>query len=326
LENATTSIPDFLGWKFMGRRPARNNPKAMSMQMTGRNALFLFFVGLSILMFYPPMKMLIEFSFDNEMYSHIILVPFVSIYLIYIQRREIFQESGASVFPGSVLIFTGIVFYYVGKGFSTELVQNDFLSVMTFAVVLFWIGSFIFFYGLESSRLALFPLLFLFFMVPVPGFLMERIILLLQIFSAEVSYGIFQLTNVPIFREGFTFHLPGLSVEVAKQCGGIRSSLVLFIVSILAGHLFLVSWKRKLILSLWVLPITIVKNAIRIVTLTLLAVYVDPRILDSTLHRRGGIPFFIVALSLLGIVLWFLRRSEESGGRFKDLNGSNKCS
>jgi exosortase/archaeosortase family protein len=71
------------------------------------------------------------------------------------------------------------------------------------------------------------------------------------------------------------------------------------------GHLFLSSWRRKFVLSLWVLPITIVKNAIRIVTLTLLGVYVDPRILESTLHSRGGIPFFVMALSLLGVVLWF---------------------
>jgi exosortase len=131
---------------------------------------------------------------------------------------------------------------------------------MTFAAVLCCIGGFILFYGLESSRLALFPLLFLFFMVPVPGFLMMKVILLLQICFTEVSYGIFKLTGVLIFREGFRFSLPGVSVEVAKQCGGIRSSLVFYIVSILAGHLFLPSWKRKVILSLWVLPISIVKK------------------------------------------------------------------
>jgi exosortase len=301
----------------MGHRPARNNPMVIARQMTGRNTLFLLFVGLSILAFYAPMKLLVESSLGNELYSHIILIPFVSIYLIYTGRRKIFQGSVASVIPGSILIVAGVVFSLAGRGLGTDFDQNDFLSLMTFAAVLCWIGGFILFYGLESSRLALFPLLFLFFMVPVPGFLMERIILLLQICSTEVSYGIFKLTGVPISREGFTFHLPGLSVEVAKQCGGIRSSLALFIVSILAGHLFLTSWKRKFILSLWVLPITIVKNGIRIVTLSLLGVYVDPRILDSTLHRRGGIPFFIVALSLLGIVLWFLRRSE-SGGAFKE--------
>jgi exosortase len=299
----------------MGHRPEKNHLMVIAKQMTGRNALFLLFVGLSILLFYVPMKLLVESSLGNELYSHIILIPLVSIYLMYTRRREIFQENGTSIIPGSILIVAGVVFYLIGKGFDTDLDANDFLSVMTFAAVLSWIGGFILFYGLESSRLALFPLLFLFFMVPVPGFLMERIILLLQILSTEVSYGFFKLTGVPILREGFTFHLPGLSVEVAKQCGGIRSSLVLFIVSLLMGHLFLSSWKRKFILSLCVLPITIVKNAIRIVTLTLLGVYVDPRILESTLHMRGGIPFFIVALSLLGVVLWFLRRSESRGAQ-----------
>ncbi|MGE5856185.1 MAG: archaeosortase/exosortase family protein, partial [Syntrophaceae bacterium] len=60
-----------------------------------------------------------------------------------------------------------------------------------------------------------------------------------------------------------------------------------------------------------IVPITIVKNAVRIVTLSLLAVYVDPRILSSAAHRRGGIPIFFLALVLLGAVLWFLRRGEK---------------
>ena len=290
--------------------PARNNPMMIIREIMGRSTFFLLFLVLSIMLFYNPLELLVKSSLDNELYSHIILIPMVSLYLIFTRWREIFQNNGTSFIPGSIFIVVGVGLYFVGGEFVMRLDQNDFLSVMTFAAVLCWIGGFILFYGLESYRLALFPLLFLFFMVPVPGFLMERIILLLQIFSTEVSYGIFKLTGVPIFREGFTFHLPGLSVEVAKQCGGIRSSLVLFIVSVLAGHLFLMSRKRKFYLSLWVLPITIVKNAIRIVTLTLLGVYVDPRILDSTLHQRGGIPFFIVALSLLGVVLWFLRRFE----------------
>jgi exosortase len=308
----------------MGHRPTRNNPMVITRQTTGRNGLFLFFMGLSILIFYSPMRLLVESSLENALYSHIVLIPLVSIYLIFTRRREIFEENNISVIPGIILICSGAVLYFVGRRFTTELVQNDFLSVMTFAAVLCWIGGFILFYGLESSRIAIFPLLFLLFMVPVPEFLMDKVIVLLQICSTEVSYGIFKLTGVPIFREGFTFHLPGLSVEVAKQCGGIRSSLVLFIVSILAGHMFLATRKRKFILSLWVLPITVIKNAIRIVTLSLLAVYVDPRILDSTLHRRGGIPFFIVALSLLGIVLWILRRSEEIGGDLGDFIGRKK--
>ena len=278
--------------------------------MTGRNVLFFLFMGLSILLFFAPLKLLVESSFGNELYSHIILIPLVTVYLIFTRRREIFPESSFSIIPGSVLIVAGVVFYLVGRGKDADLDLNDFLSLMAFAAVICWIGGFILFYGLETTRLAFFSLLCLLFMIPVPDSLMERIIVLLQVCSAEVSYWFFKLIGVPIFREGFIFHLPGLSVEVAQQCGGIRSSLVLFIVSLLAGHLFLTSWKRKVLLSLSVLPITIVKNSIRIVTLSLIGAYVDPRILSSTLHRRGGIPFFIVALTIFGAVLWLLRRSE----------------
>ena len=104
-------------------------------------------------------------------------------------------------------------------------------------------------------------------------------------------------------------------MEVAKECSGIRSGLALFITALLASHLFLRSWWKKLILILCFLPITMFKNGIRIVTLTLLGTYVDPRILQSDLHREGGIPFFILALLLLAPVLYFLRKSEGQSGK-----------
>jgi exosortase/archaeosortase family protein len=61
------------------------------------------------------------------------------------------------------------------------------------------------------------------------------------------------------------------------------------------------------------------KNGIRIATLTLLGAYVDPRILQSDLHREGGIPFFIVALLLMAPILYFLRKTE---GARKKVQGS----
>src|SRR4030067_3292767 len=176
----------------MDHKPTRKNPIAIARQMMGRNALFLLFIFLSILLFLAPLKLLVKSSLRNELYSHIILIPLVSIYLIYTLRGTIFQESSFSIIPGSVFIFTGVVFYLVGRGSRAGLDQNHFLSMMTFAAVVSWIGGFLLFYGIEASRIALFPLLFLFFMVPVPSFLMERIILFLQVCSAEVSFWFFK--------------------------------------------------------------------------------------------------------------------------------------
>ena len=282
-----------------------------------RQALFLLFVGGICSLFYAPLRLLIQSTSKSELYSHILLIPPVTMYLVYSRRGEIFNENDRFSPIGVVLALAGIALFFLGNSRGADLSQNDYLSLMTFGVVLAVWGGILLFFGTSAFLTAAFPMLFLLFMIPVPEFLMDRLISLLQYCSAEVSYAIFKLTGVPIYRDGFSFYLPGLAVEVAKQCGGIRSTLALFITSILAGHLFLRTGWGKLFLSVAVFPITIFKNSLRIVFLSLYGAYVDPKILSSVAHRRGGIPFFFAALTLLGVFLWFIRRLErrsESGG------------
>ena len=66
----------------------------------------------------------------------------------------------------------------------------------------------------------------------------------------------------------------------------------------------------KALLALAVIPLTIVKNGIRIVSLTLLAVHVNPSFLTGQLHHEGGIVFFVLALLLLSPLFRLLQRSE----------------
>jgi exosortase len=262
-------------------------------------------------MFYAPLRELWVLSSHDELYSHIFGIPLISAYFLYLKRREIFQNVSYSIRLGIVFLIAGSVLYMVGLSQVVRLTQNDHLSLMTFTAVLMWIGGFILVYGIESVKTNLFPFLFLFFMVPIPGIVVEKAISFLQVGSTEVAYGFFKLTGIPILRDGFIFHLPGLSIEVAEQCSGIRSSIALLITSIMAGQLFLKSVSRKIVLALVIIPITIFKNGLRIVTLSLLGVYVDQSILSSSLHKRGGIPFFFLSLIFLGAILWLLRRSDK---------------
>ena len=150
----------------------------------------------------------------------------------------------------------------------------------------------------------------LLFMFPIPGMILDPIVSMLLRGSAEVSYGLFRIIGVPVYRDGYLFSLSGLTIEIAKQCSGIRSSLSLLLISIITGHLFLKRRWSKSILVLSVIPITIFKNGVRIVSLALLAAYVDIRILESELHRSGGILIFVLALMLLGCVLWLVKKAE----------------
>ncbi|OHE21913.1 MAG: hypothetical protein A2X92_00750, partial [Syntrophus sp. GWC2_56_31] len=205
--------------------------------------------------------------------------------------------------------------YFVGRGVGAGSNQNDLTAIVALAVVVFINGGFIVAYGSPAFKAALFPLLFLTFMIPIPSALMDGIVYFLQVGSTEFTHMLFLATGVPFLREGFVFHLPGMSIEVAKECSGIRSSLALLITAILAGHLFLETGWKKVILAVLIIPVTMFKNGIRILILTLMGTYWDPRWLtSSSLHRDGGILFFILALTLMAPILYFLRKSEERRG------------
>jgi exosortase len=254
-------------------------------------------------------------SFNSPLYSYIPLIPAVSICLMYYRRKEIFANTGWKWLGGLPLLAAGGLFFSAGKHFVGLQEYNNFALVMSGAVV--WlIGSFVLAYGGRAFRKALFPLLFLVFVIPIPTHILNPVVKDLQIGSATASELVFNVLGVPLHREGFSFSIPGITVEVAEQCSGIRSSVCLVITSVVAGYLFLKEGWSKVVLVLSVFPITVFKNALRIVTLSLLAAYVDPGFIGrSWLHTSGGIPFFFVALMLLAPVLWGLRRTEKIRGQ-----------
>jgi exosortase len=277
-----------------------------------RNILFFLLSIGAVWIVYTPLRDLLANAERSEYYSHILLIPLVSGFFFYTGRKEIFSNIKYSYNIGIPLLIIGVLLYTLGWHQGHQLNQNDFTSLMTFSVITFWIGAFILFYGTQAFRMAIFPLLFLVFMIPIPSVLMEKIISVLLAGSTASTHMLFKLTGIPFLKEGSVFHLPGMSIEIAKECSGIRSSLGLFITSILAGNIFLKTGWKKVVLALFVFPITVLKNGIRIVILSSLGTYVDEKfITQSFLHKSGGFLFYIPALVLLGFVLWWLRKSEQ---------------
>jgi exosortase len=274
-----------------------------------RHIVFLFCIAAAFIMAYLPVKVLYS-SDKSEYYSHIALIPLISVYLLYMKRREIFAHVNYFPITGIPVLLLGIALFWAGSLWGKQLDENNYASLIIFSIFIFTNGAFILLYGSEAYRNALFPLLFLIFAVPIPSVLMDRIIYVLQVGSTEFANLLFLASGTPFMRDGFIFHLPNVSIEIAKQCSGIRSGMAIFIVAVLAGNMFLKSYWKMIFLVICAVLIAMLKNSIRILTLTLLGNYVDPRILSSSLHREGGIPFFILALLLLAPILFLLRKSE----------------
>jgi exosortase len=195
-----------------------------------------------------------------------------------------------------------------GSGWSS----TDHLTGFTASLLLFWIAGFALFFGSAAVKSGWFALAFLFLTVPMPDFLLGRVIYLLQKGSAEVAAALFDLTALPVLRDGFVFHLSRTNIEVATECSGIRSSLALLVLALLVAHFTLRTFWKKTVFVIAGLMMMVIKNGIRIVTLTLLANYVDPVFLHGWLHNAGGVIFFILGLLLLLPLLWLLQRGETS--------------
>jgi hypothetical protein len=172
----------------MARNPTINITMQTARHIKTRNILFLFFNIITIIIFYAPMRDLIVLSLRNEYYSHIILIPLISGYFMYLRRKVILSDINYSYISGSILIIIGSILYLTGKTQGIKLDQNDYLSLMTFSNLIFWMGGFVLFFGIRAFRIGAFPLLFLIFLVPIPSLIMEKIIILLQIGSAEATY------------------------------------------------------------------------------------------------------------------------------------------
>jgi exosortase len=273
--------------------------------------LFGVWVAFSSLFFAKPLIALVHLSLTNDDASHLIVIPFLTAGLVLIERRTIFNNLSFSA-GGGIFLFLSVIIVLSVRLAGDRVTPDLRLTGHVLALILLWIAGFAFSFGKAAVKSAYFSFLFLFLTVPLPNFLLERIISLLQAGSAEITEVLFNLTGVPVLREGLVFHLARVNIEVARECSGIRSTIALFILALPVVHYGLHSLWKKLFFLACAFFVMILKNGIRIVTLTLLAMYVDPSFLFGKLHRDGGIVFFLLGLLLLLPVLLLLQRGESS--------------
>jgi exosortase len=288
-----------------------NNPQTPSKKQW---YLFSAWVVLSLLLFLGPVLALVRLSLSQDDSSYLVLIPLLSAVLLYLERDKIPAQTSSDSLPSGIflLLAAGIaVSVHYGAGSTVAGLQ---LSGWILALALAWIAGFAFLFGKTALKAAYFPFLFLLLMMPIPGILQDRIIFLLQRGSASITGVLFDIAGVPVLREGLVFHLAKVSIEVAKECSGIRSSMALFIVALLVAHFRLRNFWNKLFFVAFGLFLMILKNGVRIATLTLLAIYVNPDFLFGRLHHQGGVVFFVLALLLLLPLLFLLQRNEAKKG------------
>lgn len=272
---------------------------------------FIGWVLLSLILYFRPTFELFQLAWHDDTASHILLIPLISAWLLYTERKPEPRDRGFAFGPAAAFFLLAVISVVIAMVCSS-CTAGDRLSLYTLSLILLLIAGFVLLLGVSTAKSSSFALAFLLFAIPIPEVILNKIIYWLQAGSAAIAGLLFNLSGAPVLRDGFVFHLPKMSIEVAQECSGIRSSLALVILALLVAHFsFRPLWK-KIVFTIAGLGMMLIKNGIRIATLTLLANYVDPGFLYGRLHHQGGVVFFLIGLALLLPVYWFLRKGEES--------------
>jgi exosortase C (VPDSG-CTERM-specific) len=283
-----------------------------------RTVVAAFYLGAIALMFGAPLVQLCRYALHSDVNSHVVLVPFVCAYLLRIRRSNLANASTPAYLAGISLVLIATFVWAIAVAFQSMPwlpAEADRLTAFTLSLVLYiWAGGFLFL-GRNWMRSAAFPVLFLIFMVPLPSGLVNALESASKLASAEAANLFFVTTGTPTLRDGNIFQLPGITLEVAQECSGIRSSYVLVLTSLVAGNLFLTkAWSRILLVS-FVIPLGIIRNGFRVWFIGQLCIHMGPQVIDSIIHRRGGPVFFILSLVPLLLLVWCLRLVERQRGR-----------
>lgn len=272
-------------------------------------------LSVSLVLWYRPLVSTLKLALASDAHTHILLIVPLTLALIFVRIRETVEIAPLGRWPGTVLLCVallvrGCLFWGIVQASPSNALSLDML-----ALVIWWIGSVVVCYGMGMLRAVLFPLCLLFLVVPMPDRVVDWLTQFLQYQSAVATEWLFRAVRVPVTRDGVFLTIPGMEIEVARECSSIRSSMMLIVITWVLANLFLrVGW-RQVLLDAIAIPLSVAKNAVRIFTIIELGTRVDPGYLNGRLHHHGGFVFLGLALMVVIGLLWRLRRGEAGGSR-----------
>jgi exosortase len=254
----------------------------------------------------------------GDAYTHILMVLPVSVVLVALRFRDNVGHLSPSPRAGATLLVLAALIGIIGlrwAGTDAASVVGIRWTIEMFALVIWWIGSFVLCFGTRMTRACAFPLIFLLWLVPIPEFALHYVIASLQHSTAWLTREMFAAVGIPVTGSGTVVTVPGLSVEVAEECSSIRSSLILVVMATVMACLMVRSYWSRLLVIMIAIPLAVGKNALRVFTLEALGAYVNPAVLNSPLHHQGGVLFLLIAVTVLFGVVSLLRRLESRSAK-----------
>ena len=251
-------------------------------------------------LFWPTFFSMVEIWERSETFTHGYLIFPISAWLIWRQRDELARIAPRPDLAGLLLLAAGGAGWLLADAGSVNVVAQYAFIVMLIAAVWTLLGR-------TFVWAAFFPLMFLFFAVPVGEFLIQPLMRV----TADFTVTLLQATGIPVYREGLFFSIPSGDWSVVEGCSGLRYLIASVTLGVLYAYLTYRSWKRRLLFSIAAVIVPIFANSGRAYMIVMIAHLSDMKLALGVDHYIYGWAFFGLVMLLLFWIGSFWREDDQ---------------
>ncbi len=243
-------------------------------------------------------------------YSHAILIPFLSLFLIWRERAALVQTPFRGSWSGVCLTLLGVLLWGVAELSTIYIIAQYAFLVVLYGLVLALAG------GQVLRRLAM-PLLMLAFVIPLPAFFANSLSLRLQLLSSAIGVDVIRLFGISVYLDGNVIDLGTYKLQVAEACNGLRYLYPLMTLAFVVAYLLRTTQWKRLLVFLASIPIAVLMNSLRIGLIGVTVEYWGVRMAEGVLHDFEGWMVFMISMFVLLILAAVLVRVGEPGARLR---------
>lgn len=263
----------------------------MSLDVRKITAVFTVFVGFVLLYRRVLVKLVSDWWTDGN-YSHGFFIIPIAAYLAW-ERREKFRAAAQRPTALGLVVIVGSVIVLAGGVLGSELFLTR-ISILGTAT-----GIVLFFFGWARLRVLVFPMAFLFLMIPLPAIIFNQIAFPLQLVASQFGEKALNVADIPVLREGNVLVLANTTLEVAEACSGIRSLISLLTLGIVFGYFADSRMWVRTVIALSSVPVAIVANGARVAGTGIAAHFIGPAAAEGFFHEFSGWIIFIAAFAMM---------------------------
>jgi len=240
--------------------------------------------------------MIDRWSAHDSYFGHGFLVPFVSLYILWIKREKLKKMKSKPTNIGIIFMVGGLLIHMLSAFF-----RIYFTSAYSFLIVL--VGIVLYFFGFAKLKQTAFPIAFLLFMVPLPLVAIVNITFKMKLLAAQWATAALNKMGMLAVLEGSLIKMKRAYLMVEDPCSGLRSLISLLALGALVSYFSNLSRIRKIVVLLGSGIIALLANVVRIIAMCVVSELYGVKFIEGFMHTLSGLFVFIVAFILLAVLV-----------------------